>query len=422
MGWWRPLLLAGAIAVWGAVWAPAATAQAPIEVSQQQAENAFPQGVRFRLTATAEGSVQEARLRYRLLPDGVPALIAAEVTPGPRVEVSLELGWPRLYIPPGTTIEYSWELRDAQGNMVETPVQSFTYTDPRFPFQVEESGPVRLHWYAGGREQAQRLLQTARETLERLQALLGTQVSFPVQVWAYASPQDMREALPRRSEAYEARVVTAGMKVSSDTVLLAIGSGGLDTLRHELAHIVTAAAGEGPFGDLPAWLDEGTAVYAQEDPGGYRLAFERARRQDALLPLASLGSYPGDASKVDLFYGQSWAFVSYLIETYGEERFARLFATFKRGATVDQALVQVYGMDTYDLENAWRQSLGLPPRPRPQAPANGPVPTVPPSTGPVASPGASGTDWGLLGGIIGGALATAGLIGLGGYALYRRLS
>ena len=42
---------------------------------------------------------------------------------------------------------------------------------------------------------------------------------------------------------------------------LAVAAG--HTSRVEL---VTAIAVEGPFGNLPAWLDEGTAVYAQGDP------------------------------------------------------------------------------------------------------------------------------------------------------------
>jgi hypothetical protein len=68
------------------------------------------------------------------------------------------------------------------------------------------------------------------------------------------------------------------------------------------------------------------------------------------------------ADKVSLFYGQSWALVAFLVETYGEERFAAFFRAYASGASDDEALTQVYGLDQDGLENAWRESVGLPPR------------------------------------------------------------
>ena len=39
-----------------------------------------------------------------------------------------------------------------------------------------------------------------------------------------------------------------------------------------------------------------------------------------------------------------------------------LFATFKAGSSVEDALDEVYGLSRLTLENAWRESVGLPPR------------------------------------------------------------
>jgi hypothetical protein len=182
----------------------------------------------------------------------------------------------------------------------------------------------------------------------------------------------MRPALPRRSEALERQVVVAGELVSSDTVLMQ-GEGAGDTLRHELTHIVTRVAGEGPYGGLPAWLDEGTAMYAQSEPGeGFTSALDKAVERDSLLSVRSMTSPTGDANKVTLFYGEAWSLVSFLIETYGPAKFAELFATFKEGSTVDKALLKVYGFDQDGLEDAWRASLDLTPR---QTPATTPTAT-----------------------------------------------
>ncbi|HXG42307.1 MAG TPA: peptidase MA family metallohydrolase [Dehalococcoidia bacterium] len=395
--------------------ASVAVGQPAVQVGSQTVENAFPRGLRFRLTASSDIPIERVLLHYRLLPRGVQAAAGVDVEPGTQVDATFELGWPRTYLAPGTVVEYRWELRDASGGSFSTATQTATYTDPRFPFRALQEGGVTLYWYSGSEDQARRLLRAAADALARMEALLRVEVDFPVKVYVYADPEDMAPALVPRSEAFDRAVITAGEKVSDDTVLMA-GNGALDTLRHELAHIVTAVAGEGPFSGLPAWLDEGTAVYAQESPGGFRLAFQEAVRRDALLPLSSIGSYPGDPAKVNLFYGQSWALVSYLIETYGEERFAQLFATFKKGATVDGALRSVYGLGLYDLEDRWRESLGLQPVPRPDRESQG-IPTpLPPSAIPLprGHGGAGPLPWAVVGG--------AAALGVGGVLLlWRRL-
>ena len=45
------------------------------------------------------------------------------------------------------------------------------------------------------------------------------------------------------------------------------------------------------------------------------------------------------ADQIELFYGQSWRVVEYLIDTYGGDKMAELLATIKAGNTADQALI-----------------------------------------------------------------------------------
>jgi len=122
---------------------------------------------------------------------------------------------------------------------------------------------------------------------------------------------------------------------------------------------------KGPFGDLPAWLNEGVAVYAQSKPD----ADESRALQDAIAAndVLSLGSISSSssalsASKVSLFYGESWSLASYLIDQFGADKFAQLLATFKAGSTVDAAFQKVYGFDQAGFEASWRESVGLPPK------------------------------------------------------------
>jgi hypothetical protein len=415
------VLLGLAVLFLGAIVSPTASAQDGIEVTATDVVNSFPQEVVFRLSAHSEATIEEVTLHYEILPDGVMAYGRPDFTPAERVQVDFHLKGndpPRSYLAPGAQIDYFWEVEDGAGNKLTTEPATFVYEDIRFSWESASEGNVSVHWYDGSRSSAESSLEVARETLDEMSALLGATVDYPVKIWVYDSYEDMLPALVRRSEAHAQRVVVLGERVSSDTVLLQ-GEGAGDTLRHELTHIVTHVAGEGPYGSMPTWLDEGTAMYGQSEPGeGYTSALDRAVERDSLLSVRSMTSPTGDASKVGLFYGQAWSLVDFLIETHGPTKFAELFAIFKEGSTVDKALLRVYGFDQDGLEDAWRASLGLPPRERP-TPAEEQESEVQPTpagqTGEAKEADEDEFPWGTALGlaISGAALAGVSLLGIG---------
>jgi hypothetical protein len=417
----RLLALLGLAALFlGAAVSPAASAQGEIEVTAADVVNKFPEEVVFRLSAHSEATIEEATLHYRILPDGVMAYGRPDFTPAERVQVDFRLKGndpPRSYLAPGAQIDYFWEVEDGAGNKLTTEPATFIYEDIRFSWESVSEGNVSVYWYAGSRSSAVSSLEVARETLDEMSALLGGTVDYPVKVWIYDSYQDMLPALVRRSEAHAQQVVVAGERVASDTVLMQ-GEGADETLRHELTHIVTHVAGEGPYGSLPAWLDEGTAMYGQSEPGeGFTSALDRAVERDSLLSVRSMTAPTGDPSKVGLYYGQAWSLVDFLIEMYGPAKFAELYATFKEGSTVDKALLKVYGFDQGGLEDAWRASLDLPPREglTPAEQESEVQPTPGEQTGEVEEAAEDEFPWGTAVGlaVTGAVLAGVSLLGVG---------
>jgi hypothetical protein len=384
-----------------------------VEVTAQDVANNFPDEIVFRISASSAADIQKATVRYEILPDGVPAYGVPQFDPGRLVQVDFHLDTNdgQIYIAPGAEIRYHWEIEDAAGNKLSTEPATFVYQDTRYEWEAASEGNVSVHWY--GRADAQSYLRVASDTLDRMSALLGAQVDFPVKVWVYDNNADMLAALPRRSEGQEIEKRTAGVRVASDTVLM-LADGGGDILRHELTHVVTKVAGVGPYGDLPAWLDEGTAMYAQSEPGeGFTSALDGAIDRDRLLSVRSMTSPTGDPDKVTLFYGEAWSLVSFLVNEYGEAKFAQLYAVFKGGSTTDNALQQVYGFDQDGLEDAWRASLGLAPRQRatvtptatPTAAQPSPTATPPQNNGSQAKDGGDNVPW-----------ATAAALGVVGFA------
>ena len=279
------------------------SAQTPPTVTDGGVQATFPDRLAFSVSATSDSPIEKIRLRYQILPDGTGASGVPDFEPSTSVTASFELQGPgqtTLYLPPGTTFEYHWQVTDADGDEASTQTATFFYNDQRFEWNPLESEGVTVYYYSGSDRDAEAMLLTATETLTSMSDLLGASIDFPVKIWLYESVEDMRPALQRRSETYEQSVVTAGVRVATDTVLV-LGTASFGTLRHELTHVVTAAAGEGPLGTMPAWLDEGTAVYGQEDPGGFEGAINRAVDRGNVLSVRSITSYPGDPAKVDLF-------------------------------------------------------------------------------------------------------------------------
>jgi len=355
-----------------------------IAVRSQTAQNQFPEGVVFNLLAGSDSPVAEVRLRYTIqTPDGSRAFGKPECNEGLTFQCSFHLrSTGGTFLIPKTNITYSWAIRDQAGNVLETQPQVFTYEDDRFRWESLTEGNLTVWFYEADEERVRDLLRVGRQTLDRMGALLGASVEFPVKVLYYASAADMQPAILSQVLVPNGGPVTLGEVVYSDTAVVSPDIVPLDILRHELTHVVVREALRGPFGDPPAWLNEGTAVYAQSRPlGDEQSALELAIRRNRPLSVRSLTSSSlAHSDNVSLFYGQSYSIVAFLIDTYGEEKFRQLFATFREGSTTDAALEAVYGFDQDGLEDAWRDSVGLPPRERtgPNGGQSRPIPQITP--------------------------------------------
>ena len=200
-----------------------------------------------------------------------------------------------------------------------------------------------------------------RDSTFTMSELLGIELGFPIRIYLWSSPKDAAGVERVESETFEEQIDTLGTRVLADLVHVFTIDPWIVT--HELTHVLTKEAGERVAGTLPAWLNEGTATYAEADWRSRRgPAITRAVENDDVLSVRSMGSDTSTPGDVDLFYGQSADIVTFLIDRFGEVRFARLFAVFREGSTVDNALQMVYGLDRDGLDTAYRENLGLDPR------------------------------------------------------------
>lgn len=410
-----------ALALLLAAFASTAGAQTDVELRESNARSDFPNGLVFNMTAEAAAGFDEVRLVYEIAPDGVPTSAQPACTEGTVMSCRFELAsGSRAALIPGAEVTYFWRITSS-GETIETDHQLVVYDDTRFDWKTLTEGNLTIWWYAGDEDEARGILVAGREALDDIGALLRVSVDFPVKIFYYDTARDMQAAILSNSGE---GVITRGEVVYSDTAMVSADSSSGNITRHEITHIVVREAISGPFG-LPDWLNEGLAVYAQNQPlSDQQQAVETAIRSGQVLSVRSLSSASSGAigSRVSLFYGQSWSLVNFLIETYGEQKFADLFANFREGNTTAGALEEVYGFDQDGLENEWRASVGLPPRSVPTA--SDPLqtePTIEPDPEPAASSDDDGgTSSALIAIIIALTAIVVGGIVLAGLVLVRR--
>ncbi|MGC8786352.1 MAG: peptidase MA family metallohydrolase [Anaerolineae bacterium] len=348
-----------------------------IQVLDNSYQVRFAQDITFHLQVQAQAGIKEVTLYYRLVGEGVTVKVPIAVAPG-EDEFSYTWELEPGDIPVGKEIEYYWRIVDEAGNELKTSLTAFRYEDDRFAWKSLAGDKITLYWYGSDEAQARRLLGYATKSLARLQDEMGVRLDRPISIYVYQSKSDMSLALPRKSEVYDERTVTLGVMVDEGTLLLLGPHPDVEqTIAHELAHVVVDLVTDNPYAEVPRWLDEGLAMYSEgELPAANRRALEEAIRRDQLISVRSLSGYVGDPAQVDLFYGEVYSLVEFLLRTYGKEKMAELLAAIREGLYQEEALQRVYGFGLDELDAQWRKSLGLPPRTLPVAvPSPTPQPT-----------------------------------------------
>jgi hypothetical protein len=368
----------------------------------QSVANEYPNRIVFRLTAEADVNITDVALHYEITgsntlgfnrpPDLTPARFIS-------VDLPLDVNTLNSYIPVGTEFVYYWEIEAADGSRTTTPEQRWLFLPPNREWRSVENGFMVVYFHGDRQALATPYLRAAEETYSTIGGLLKTELTeTPVRVILFANGDEMAPARPGRGGTFDAAVTTCGTKLNATVVFVipqACGTGDrTDTLRHELAHILNQSAGESALGKLPSWLDEGTAVVAQSEPGqGFVGPFQAAVRTGRLIPFAQMGTPSNDPRQVGLFYGQSYFMVRYLLDKGGEEKFAELFATIKSGVRFDEALRRVYGFDLAGFEQEFRAAHNVGGAAPTTAPTQAPR-QQPPTAAPTRAPGQVATQSG----------------------------
>ncbi|MCM8796057.1 MAG: hypothetical protein NC928_05195, partial [Candidatus Omnitrophica bacterium] len=158
-------------------------------------------------------------------------------------------------------------------------------------------------------------------------------------------------------------------------------------LPHEIAHLIFRDF-VGFKGEIPLWLDEGVAQWAEETKRQeMKFKVKQLFQKDSLLSLEDMmkldirnikekdrvyirPTHTKEGEKgviflsgehlINTYYLQSVSLVGFLIEKYGSERFADFCRQLRDGKTIEEALRFVYSVyirNLKELEDRWREYL-----------------------------------------------------------------
>lgn len=337
-------------------------AQGKLTILDSGTRMEFPAKLSFNLSAESDANITDIRLHYK-----VDRWSFAEVTSevyvefAPAATVEAEWTWDMRRtggVPPGASIYYWWTVKDSQGNQVGTTPVRVRFDDTRYPWRSITEGKVTLHWYEGDELFAGALMASAQEALVLLSKDTGAVLEKPVEVYIYADTQALQGSLIFPQE------WTGGVAFTRYGIIaIGISPNSLDwgkrAMVHELAHLVVHQMTFNPYGDLPTWLDEGLAMYA-EGPLEPQFAalLSQATAEESLISVRSLSSpFSAHARESVLSYAESYRLVEFLVARYGQGQMLELLLTFRQGSGYDAALQKVYSFDMDGLDTRWRSHL-----------------------------------------------------------------
>ena len=369
-------------------WAP----QSGITVQENWAEVDFPETITFHLEARSSSEITAVHLEFGTdalsCGESVSRAVPEDFEPG--TEITVEWGWNLRRsgsAPPGTEIWWRWILENEAGEEIETQVQQLIFLDDFINWRTIESDHLRLSWYEGSEQFANTLLQAGESALVRLNQMTGITVEEQVKIYIYASSEDMQEATLFAPSWSGGRAFPW-----NSAIIIGVAqhdlAWGMDTMAHELSHVIIGHYTFSCVNSIPIWIDEGLAMVTE---GPLDLYFQDilqdAVDDNTLLSVRELGQiFSADPDLARLSYAQSFSLVTYLLETYGGEPMLQILDHFRAGEREDTALEEVYGFDRDGLEILWRDWLGAEPMeeiPDQDAePTSTHVPTLAPIVGP----------------------------------------
>ena len=266
----------------------------PIKVVSTSHEVHFPGDVVFRLEAESSATITRITLFYRLAGRNIKVYGYPEFTPDTSVSAEFKLKTSGTgYLPSGVDIEYYYVITDADGNTIETDRLSLEYKDPRFSWRELRRGDLIVVYHDIPSSKVEAAAARVSDRLEAVKELFGVESVTPMKAVIVNGLREAESVFPFISETAGRAHVFGGFAYDSYNLFLLAGLWE-DGMVHELAHLLLDQAVDSPRARIPAWLNEGLAMYFELN-SRRQPTVERAARSGSLLRLRYMKTVPGQA-------------------------------------------------------------------------------------------------------------------------------
>lgn len=325
----------------------------------------FPLFMSFNLAVQSSSEITKIRLNYIIDKMNYTDIVSEtepQFTPSTKVQTTWNWDMRKSSLPPMAKLEYWWLIENKNGDRLITKAKQVSFNDNNHTWNKVSSAKISLFWYQGNDSFANQLLSSAVDALIRLTKDTGASLDRPVEIYIYNGSDDLQKAMVSPRE-WTGGVAHAEFGIIAIGISPDIITWGKTAVAHELGHMVTHQLTFSPYSNnLPTWLDEGLAQYAENAPGLDMLArLKKATTENKFISLRSLSDpFSAITDEALLSYAESKSIVAFLINKYGISKILGLLELFKAGNTVDDSLNKIYGFNLDGLESAWLGELKTP--------------------------------------------------------------
>lgn len=220
---------------------------------------------------------------------------------------------------------------------------------------------LKVHWYEGDARFGQAALDTAQAGLESMGRLIPSDLQQPVDIFIYANASDLKSALASGKEDWlaghadpELGIVHVLIEPDSEQ-----GIAMEQRIPHELMHVLLYRHVGVGYENIPAWLREGMATFAEMYPNAdYDRVLAEAVSSNNVIPLKDLcSSFPAEASQAFLAYAEARSFTEFLHKLYGSDGLMDLATVYAGGVDCERGPERAFGISLSRLESQWRSSV-----------------------------------------------------------------
>jgi hypothetical protein len=349
----------------------------------------YPCGLEFKVTITPpeDATITQVKLYYTFT-TGKPGRVNAD--PGDAPGEWIAVPYSGCGLPPWHEIDAYWAVRGPDELSVETePVHAVYYDASREWFRAE-SEDVVVYWFGMPEELGKYVLDAMASNREKYRAGFGRLLSYrpmsvifpPGGVWnEYKGDTDVDDTEFGSTGTIISEAGSTIQRVrtlqpaelrkdciwnpENPTVEFQMNQAA-STVTHEVAHLYQDEIGLGG----PLWWVEGQATFFEtfeEYPVHERLSTLDELRDDPFPTFQGDGPGGGAFTAAEdgcthLIYDMGASFMRWLVEAHGGiDTYRAIVEEMSHGALMTEALETVTGYTLLELENQWRDYLGIDP-------------------------------------------------------------